>query len=48
MNRVEDFLHAMKLGEIFKMQNEKKHSKLVMILAIVGAVVAIAAIAAGV
>ena len=45
MNKFEDLLNAMKLGELMNRRNEKKHSTLVMVLAIIGGVLAVAGIA---
>ncbi|MFP3156499.1 hypothetical protein LQZ18_19180 [Lachnospiraceae bacterium ZAX-1] len=49
MNKVEEFLNAAKLNDLLHKQNtEEKKSKVLWILAIVGAVVAVVAIAYGV
>ncbi len=45
MNKFEDLLNAMKLGELMNRKNEKKHSTLVIVLAIIGGVLAVAGIA---
>lgn len=50
MNRVEDLLAATKLNDLLnrKQEEEKKKSCLVYVLAVIGAIVAVAAIAYGV
>lgn len=45
VNKFEDLLNAMKLGELMNKKNDKKHCTLVMILAIIGSVMVIGAIA---
>ena len=45
VNKLEDLLNAMKLGELMNKKNEKKHSTFVVVLAIIGAVISVAAIA---
>lgn len=45
MNKFEDLLNAMKLGELMNRKNEKKHSTLIWVLAIIGAVLSVAVIA---
>ena len=45
VNKFEDLLNAMKLGELLNKKEEKKHSTLIMVLAIIGAVLSVAAIA---
>ena len=44
VNKLEDLLNAMKLGELMNRKNEKKHSTLLIVLAIIGAVLSVAAI----
>lgn len=44
-NKLDDFLNAIKLGEIMHKKPEKKKNPIVCILAIIGAVAAVAAIA---
>jgi len=44
-NKFDDFLNAIKLGEIINKKPEKKKNPVVCVLAVIGAVAAVAAIA---
>ncbi len=45
MNKFEDLLSAVKLGELMNKKNEKKHCTFLCVLAIVGAILSVAGIA---
>ena len=44
-NKIEDFLNAVKLGELLHRKEEKKKNTIVCILAVIGAIATVAAIA---